>query len=226
MSVPLREQLWRRKPIVLQNTERQGEELKRSLSTFQLMMFGVGATVGGGGRAGLPGESGGAAGGRAGLPGGAGGSGGRAGLTGESAGGGGRAGLPGGAALGGVGRGGVGLDQPGIGTARGVAPFDSEGSLRGKVPGAEPTGGWRDLVTRTPSEPGLISRGPTAGTEFAQRLPATRTETAGTPFLGGMGVGAGVRSTEHRTAYWVRSADPFDVPLPPYGDSVLTGRDG
>lgn len=45
MSVPLREQLWRRKPIVLQNTERQGEELKRSL-TFQLMMFGVGATVG------------------------------------------------------------------------------------------------------------------------------------------------------------------------------------
>ncbi len=43
---PLGEQLTRRKPIVFQHRHHQGEELARSLSTFQLMMFGVGATVG------------------------------------------------------------------------------------------------------------------------------------------------------------------------------------
>jgi len=36
----------RRKPIVFQHKHHQGEELARNLSTFQLMMFGVGATVG------------------------------------------------------------------------------------------------------------------------------------------------------------------------------------
>lgn len=46
MSIPLGEQLRRRKPIVFQKTHHQGEELQRNLTTFQLMMFGVGATVG------------------------------------------------------------------------------------------------------------------------------------------------------------------------------------
>lgn len=46
MSLPLGEQLWRRKPIVFQQKHHQGEELARNLTTFQLMMFGVGATVG------------------------------------------------------------------------------------------------------------------------------------------------------------------------------------
>ena len=45
------------------------------------------------------------------------------------------------------------------------------------------------------------------------------------PFLGGMGVGAGGQSTEHRNTYWIRSAEPFDVPLPPHGDAVLHGGD-
>ena len=44
--VPLKEQLLRRKPIVFQQQHHQGHELARTLSTFQLMMFGVGATVG------------------------------------------------------------------------------------------------------------------------------------------------------------------------------------
>jgi hypothetical protein len=48
---------------------------------------------------------------------------------------------------------------------------------------------------------------------------------AGMPFLGGMGVGAGGQSTEHRNTYWVRSAEPFDVPLPPHVDAVLHGGD-
>ncbi|MDP5226289.1 MULTISPECIES: amino acid permease [Arthrobacter] len=42
----LREQLLRRKPIILQHKHHLGEELPRRLGTFQLMMFGVGATVG------------------------------------------------------------------------------------------------------------------------------------------------------------------------------------
>ena len=46
MTIPLGEQLRRRKPIVFQKTHHQGEELARNLTTFQLMMFGVGATVG------------------------------------------------------------------------------------------------------------------------------------------------------------------------------------
>ena len=91
-------------------------------------------------------------------------------------------------------------------------------------------GGWRDAVSR-PSEPGLISRGPAAGAEFAARLPSgpavsgSAVEGAGMPFLGGMGVGAGAQSTEHRNTYWVRSAEPFDVPLPPHCDGVLHGGD-
>ena len=40
------QQLRRRKPIVFQRHEHAGEELARNLSTFQLMMFGVGATIG------------------------------------------------------------------------------------------------------------------------------------------------------------------------------------
>lgn len=46
MSLPLAQQLRRRKPIVFQHRHHEGEELARNLTTFQLMMFGVGATVG------------------------------------------------------------------------------------------------------------------------------------------------------------------------------------
>lgn len=42
----LGEQLRRRKPIVFRKHHHPGEELGRTLTTFQLMMFGVGATVG------------------------------------------------------------------------------------------------------------------------------------------------------------------------------------
>ena len=42
----LGQQLLRRKPIIIQHKHHRGEELPRNLSTFQLMMFGVGATVG------------------------------------------------------------------------------------------------------------------------------------------------------------------------------------
>ena len=42
----LGEQLFRRKPIVIQRKHHKGEELARNIGTFQLMMFGVGATVG------------------------------------------------------------------------------------------------------------------------------------------------------------------------------------
>lgn len=45
-GIPLGEQLRRRKPIVFRKHHHPGEELARSLTTFQLMMFGVGATVG------------------------------------------------------------------------------------------------------------------------------------------------------------------------------------
>lgn len=45
-SLPLGEQLKRRKPIVFRHHHHPGEELARNLTTFQLMMFGVGATVG------------------------------------------------------------------------------------------------------------------------------------------------------------------------------------
>ena len=46
MALSLRDQLLRRKPIVFQQQHHQGEELARNLTTFQLTMFGVGATVG------------------------------------------------------------------------------------------------------------------------------------------------------------------------------------
>ena len=46
MSITLAEQLKRRKPIVFRTPPPEGEELGRTLTTFQLMMFGVGATVG------------------------------------------------------------------------------------------------------------------------------------------------------------------------------------
>src|SRR6187455_3740001 len=42
----LGQQLVRRKPIKLQRGPHAGPDLKRSFGTFQLMMFGVGATVG------------------------------------------------------------------------------------------------------------------------------------------------------------------------------------
>ena len=42
----LGQQLLRRKPIVFQHKFHAGEELPRKLGTFQLMMFGVGATIG------------------------------------------------------------------------------------------------------------------------------------------------------------------------------------
>ena len=77
----------------------------------------------------------------------------------------------------------------------------------------------------------MISRGPARRPEFAARLPVGRrsgrvaAEGAGMPFLGGMGVGAGGQRAEHRNTYWVRSAEPFDVPLPPHGDAVLHGSD-
>lgn len=45
-TLPLAEQLVRRKPIKTQGGVHDGPELKRSFGTFQLMMFGVGATVG------------------------------------------------------------------------------------------------------------------------------------------------------------------------------------
>lgn len=46
MSLTLSEQLKRRKPIVHQHQHHEGEELSRNLTTFQLTMFGVGATIG------------------------------------------------------------------------------------------------------------------------------------------------------------------------------------
>jgi APA family basic amino acid/polyamine antiporter len=44
--LPLGDQLKRRKPIVFRRHHHPGEELGRGLTTFQLTMFGVGATVG------------------------------------------------------------------------------------------------------------------------------------------------------------------------------------
>lgn len=44
--IGLRQQLRRRKPIIFQTESGSGEHLERRLSTFQLMMFGVGATIG------------------------------------------------------------------------------------------------------------------------------------------------------------------------------------
>ena len=123
-----------------------------------------------------------------------------------------------GQAPGAVGRAGTGA---GIGVTPGAPGTpDSAGGASGGG-----SGGWRDVV-RPPAESGLISRGPGAGPEFASRLPAGSTvEGAGMPFIGGMGVGAGTHSTEHRNTYWVRSAEPFDVPLPPHGEGVLHGSE-
>lgn len=45
-GLTLREQLLRRKPIVFQHQHHAGEELARKMTTFQLTMLGVGATVG------------------------------------------------------------------------------------------------------------------------------------------------------------------------------------
>ncbi len=45
-TLPLADQLRRRKPIVFRDHHHEGEELKRGITTFQLTMFGVGATVG------------------------------------------------------------------------------------------------------------------------------------------------------------------------------------
>lgn len=46
MSLTLSDQLKRKKPVVFRHHHHEGEELARTLTTFQLMMFGVGATVG------------------------------------------------------------------------------------------------------------------------------------------------------------------------------------
>jgi basic amino acid/polyamine antiporter, APA family len=46
MTITMSEQLKRRKPIVFMQRHHPGEELARGLTTFQLTMFGVGATVG------------------------------------------------------------------------------------------------------------------------------------------------------------------------------------
>ncbi len=128
-----------------------------------------------------------------------------------------------------------GADAPGgaVGAREGGAvrlpPGADAAAGRFGVGAPGPAGGWRDVVARPPAEPGLISRGPAAGPEFAARLPSgagmsgTAVEGAGMPFVGGMGVGAGAQSTEHRSTYWVRSAEPFDVPLPPHGEGVLHG---
>ena len=135
----------------------------------------------------------------------------------------------------GAGRLGGGL-APGAGEGAGRlggAPLAGEGAGRIGVGGGltgGAAGGWRDVIGRAPTEPGLISRGPGAGPEFASRLPSGGAAggmagAAGMPFLGGMGVGAGGQSTEHRNTYWVRSAEPFDVPLPPHVDAVLHGGD-
>lgn len=45
-SVPLKEQVLRRKPIGGTRPDAEGEHLTRSMGTFQLMMLGVGATIG------------------------------------------------------------------------------------------------------------------------------------------------------------------------------------
>ncbi len=45
-DLSLGSQLRRRKPIVFQQMHHTGEELARNMTTFQLMMFGVGATIG------------------------------------------------------------------------------------------------------------------------------------------------------------------------------------
>ena len=127
--------------------------------------------------------------------------------------------LPPGASLSGEGAGRLG--------AGGALTGEGAGRIGFGVGGGAP-GGWRDVVGRPAAEPGLISRGPAAGPEFASRLPSAGTAggvagAAGMPFLGGMGVGAGSQAGEHRNTYWVRSAEPFDVPLPPHVDAVLQG---
>jgi hypothetical protein len=153
-------------------------------------------------------------------------------VAGQAPGGVGRAGPGGGLGdVAGQAPGSVGRTGPGggvVGTPGGNAGAPgtpgSPGGTSGGTSGGG-TGGWRD-VARPPSESGLISRGPGAGPEFASRLPAgSAVEGAGMPFIGGMGVGAGTHSTGHRNTYWVRSAEPFDVPLPPHSDGVLHGSE-
>ena len=205
-----------------------------------------GAAPGGGPEAGLGGVVGGAVPG--GVPGTGGGAGTGPGALGGRTGGAVPGGVPGGDPRlrggGGEGPGGSlrlppGSALPGEGAGRlggGLGPGGSlagEGSGRIGVGGGltgGAAGGWRDVIGRAPTEPGLISRGPGAGPEFASRLPSGGAAggmagAAGMPFLGGMGVGAGGQSTEHRNTYWVRSAEPFDVPLPPHVDAVLHGGD-
>ncbi len=129
-----------------------------------------------------------------------------------------------------------------IGTPLGGGALD-DGAAEGQATGGGATarstpsgGGWREVVPRGPAEPGTGLRSPGAGSEFGARLPSGSPEStspiagrggaAGMPYLGGMGGGAGRRSTEHRHAYWIRSSEPFDVPLPPHGDGVLQGSEG
>jgi hypothetical protein len=124
------------------------------------------------------------------------------------------------------------------GPASGVRGGDPAGRLPGAAPlgggTAEGAAGWREVVPRGTGEPGVGAHGSATGGEFAGRLPPGSPDTpsvggrggqAGMPYLGGMG-GAAARSTEHRHAYWVRSSEPFDVPLPPHGDGLLQGSEG
>ena len=46
MTATLSEQLTRKKPMAAKKGPHDGPDLERSFGTFQLMMFGVGATVG------------------------------------------------------------------------------------------------------------------------------------------------------------------------------------
>jgi len=183
---------------------------------------GPGGVVGGAVPGAVPGAGPGALGGRP-IPGGA------AGVDPRLRGGveppGGALRLPPGASLSGEGAGRLG---GGLGPG---GSLSGEGAGRiGVGAGGGAAGGWRDVVGRPAAEPGLISRGPAAGPEFASRLPSGgaaggQAGAAGMPFLGGMGVGAGGQSSEHRNTYWVRSAEPFDVPLPPHVEAVLQGGD-
>jgi hypothetical protein len=127
--------------------------------------------------------------------------------------------------------------EPGSGLRPGPPAGRSVGAPLGGG-ASEGGGGWRELVPRGPSEPGTVPRNPGSGGEFAGRLPSGSSEATppiagrgaaaggGMPYLGGMGAGAAARPTEHRHAYWVRSSEPFDVPLPPHGDGLLQGSEG
>ena len=205
---------------------------RRRRGTRRCPEAGPGGVVGGGVPGGVPGTGGGAGAGPGALGGRTGGAvpggvpGGDPRLRGGGEGPGGSLRLPPGSPLPGEGRGAARWWSRARRVARRgrVRTHRRRGGLTGGA-----AGGWRDVIGRAPTEPGLISRGPGAGPEFASRLPSGGAAggmagAAGMPFLGGMGVGAGGQSTEHRNTYWVRSAEPFDVPLPPHVDGGTARR--